>query len=28
VKTFPDAKVTKYSLGSEYDDELEDALPF
>jgi hypothetical protein len=28
VKAFPDAKVTKYSLGSEYDDELEDALPF
>jgi hypothetical protein len=28
VKAFPDAKVTKYSLGSEYDDELEDAIPF
>ena len=28
LQTFPDAKVTKYSLGSEYDDELEDAIPF
>lgn len=28
LQTFPEAKVAKYSLGSEYDDELEDALPF
>ena len=28
LQTFPDAKVTRYSLGSEYDDELEDAIPF